>query len=782
MNLLIKIDQLNQMISEQFKKYLSGFFDGDGSITVEKLSEGKGFTLRIKLFQSNENVLLKIQEIYPFMHLRGGLRNNRAHQRCQYELRAAGKQIEPLINDLLNYSILKYEQLIEAKKFLEYINIPNTHIQKEETYNKLKELKKNSTIKPYERLCKEYISGLFDAEGSIGIYNKTLRIKLTQKSDIVILQKIADMYNNNNKLDNYAISFYGINSYDFLNDIKEYTIYKTPQILAAIQYIDTLNCELTDDILSTREKLKEIIINEKNIDKINNTDTIQNTNDQENDKEYLIECFNIFNKLSTNDLMYSCKLKEIQELKVSKKCENKIFNIDWANEWKHFNIEPELEFCETPNQLYLFNYLKKKTSSLPTTATIGRQIRILVKDKKTNNYIGLLCLSSDVYYLGERDKYLEEYIHSTDKTILLKKFMNISCCVPLQPFGYNTCGGKLLVSLVFSKEVFEYHLKKYNEPIYGFVTTSIHGKSIQYDRLKELKFIGFTKGFGSVQTPDELYDVCKQYNYKYKIITYNNNRIDRFNFLKNILRHLNLSQDILQHNNKRGIYFGFLFKTKFDDNYDITELQSISEKYTQWKYRWCNNRLNNLAIGEKFKTNNDLYTIEQLNSIQFTEFKLPERNNYFVPKEIPKKIPKEQLPKKEKDKLEINYDYLINKKLTDDMIIEIMKRKKDIITTQEVSDVIKQNYNIYINRNIISKLWNNQISLPDYLQNTQEYKDMLFNEKKRTKKLTKFTEDELDFIKNNSHLDLSNCANVFYSKFNKTITKEYISQLIKSKK
>lgn len=116
------------------------------------------------------------------------------------------------------------------------------------------------------------------------------------------------------------------------------------------------------------------------------------------------------------------------------------------------------------------------------------------------------------------------------------------------------------------------------------------------------------------------------------------------------------------------------------------------------------------------------------------------------------------------------------------MIIEIMKRKKDIITTQEVSDVIKQNYNIYINRNIISKLWNNQISLPDYLQNTQEYKDMFSNEKKRTKKLTKFTEDELDFIKNNSHLDLSNCANVFYSKFNKTITKEYISQLIKSKK
>lgn len=112
----------------------------------------------------------------------------------------------------------------------------------------------------------------------------------------------------------------------------------------------------------------------------------------------------------------------------------------------------------------------------------------------------------------------------------------------------------------------------------------------------------------------------------------------------------------------------------------------------------------------------------------------------------------------------------------------ISEQFKKYLSDLSVSDVIKQNYNIYINRNIISKLWNNQISLPDYLQNTQEYKDMLSNEKKRTKKLIKFTEDELDFIKNNSHLDLSNCANVFYSKFNKTITKEYISQLIKSKK
>ena len=755
-------------ITDNFKKYLSGFFDGDGSITVEKLSNG--YTLRIKFCQSNENILKKIQQHYPFMRLDGGQRNGRENNRCEFQLRASGKQIEPLVNDLLKYCILKYEQLLEASKFFEYINVVNTIDKKESIYNKLKQLKVNSSNKPYERICVEYIAGLFDAEGSVGIYNSTLRIKLTQKSDIVILEKIANMYNNKNKIDNYAISFYGVNSKKFLNDIKKYTIYKNSQIEAALNYIETIHSDLTNDIIELRKKLKDIITNEKTID-------IDLMNcDQEKDKDYLIKCFNLFKNLTTHDLMYTCKFNEIKKLKVSKQYENKIYNIDWKNEWMKFDIEPELEFCENPNQLSLYNYLKKKTSSLPTTATVGRQIRILVKDKNTNKYIGLLCLSSDVYSLGERDIYISRYnIDNLDKNELLKRYLNISCCVPLQPFGYNTCGGKLLVSLVFSKEVFEYHLKKYNQPIYGFVTTSIHGKSIQYDRLKELKFIGYTKGYGSVQIPDELYDVCKDYNNKYKVVIMDRNRIDRFNFLKNILKHLNLDQEILQHNNKRGIYFGFLFKSKLNNEYDKSELQSISEKYIQWKQRWCNNRLNNLSTNNNFKNDNCLYTIENLNTIQFTQFKLPniQESISISETEVPVKI----IEKKKKNVAVTDYAYLLSKKLSDKIIIEIMVRKKEIITTQEISDYVKEKYNVYINRNIISKLWNNQIDLPDSLKNTQEYKEMISNKKKRTKKLTKFTQEELNFVKNNVHLDLSNCVKEFYAKFNKTITKEYIAIL-----
>lgn len=221
------------------------------------------YTLRIKFFQSNKSWIQRIQRIYPFLK---DTHNSRRKDECriEYELRAAGKQIEPLVDDLLKYSILKYEQLTEAKKFFQFINIPDTSEQKELIYNKLKQLKKSSINKPYNRLSKEYIAGLFDAEGSIGIYTNSLRVKITQKSDTLILQKIAEMYSNTNKIDNYAISFYGINSLNLLNDILPHCIYKTPQIQAAINYIESLNLELTgktSDIFKSfsREQLLTII-------------------------------------------------------------------------------------------------------------------------------------------------------------------------------------------------------------------------------------------------------------------------------------------------------------------------------------------------------------------------------------------------------------------------------------------------------------------------------------------------------------------------------------------
>lgn len=863
------------VISENFKKYLSGFFDGDGSITVEKLNTS-GYTLRIKFCQSNEDWITKIQKYYPYMHYDGGAR--RDNNKCEYQLRAAGKQIEPLVDDLLKYSILKYEQLLEAKKFFELINVKGKNNEKEKIYNKLKELKKESKIKPYERLSKEYISGLFDAEGSIGIYSDSLRVKITQKSDVIILQKIADMYNNTNKIDNYAISFYGENCLQILNDIKIYCIYKIQQIDAAIGYIKTLNTELSNDIMIKREEYQQIILNEKHIDINLNNVLFKN---QESHKVYVVNALKNFEKLSYNEVLSYCKMKEIEETKVFSKFENKIYNI---NEWKHFNINPVLEFCETSNQLQIYQYYRKKVSSLPLTGVMGRAIRILVKDSITNNYIGIMCLSSDVYNLGERDIYIKNTcgINNLDRNTTLKNIMNLSCCVPLQPFGFNTTGGKLLASLAFSREIFDYYFSKYNDVLYGIITTSINGKSIQYDRLKCLKMIGYTKGYGSVNIPSELYSICQEYNNIWKVIP-KTNRVDRFTFLKNLLKHLELSQTMLHHNNKRGIYFGYLFSSKLNDNYKIEELKSVIDIYNDWKITWCNKRINNLIKRNDIKKTFDLYTIDSFkNCIKYEVPKIEEKvitdnlikeiltykSKPFSQNEVCKILNKKYniellksdisriytgniLPKiqddeytslinikSSKNKLSDEQIYFIldyhknnfkdsysiitdkfNKKfnssitkgtisdvicnkinavikrketakieknnlklLNHEQIIHIIKMKHQDKTTQETSDYIKKNFNIYINRNLISKLWlGENVNLEEDILNSQEYKDMLKNTKKRTSSSKKFNKEEIDWIlKFNLDKSLSDRVILFHNKFNKTITKAYVSKLIKN--
>ena len=239
---------MQKEIPETFKKYLAGFFDGDGSIGIEK-QQKNGYCLRIKFSQSNINLLEEFQKYYPYLKIyTGRARNN--NQRPQYELRAAGIQIQPLINDLLKYSILKYEQLLEAQKMFQFINIKNTTQQKQEIYENLKKLKKESKNKPYERLNVYYIAGLFDAEGCI-TGNHSLTVKITQKSDIQILHKIADFYKYTNyKIDNYAISFKKNIRLEFLNSIKDIVIYKKDQIINALNIIYKIN------VLKNKQDLK----------------------------------------------------------------------------------------------------------------------------------------------------------------------------------------------------------------------------------------------------------------------------------------------------------------------------------------------------------------------------------------------------------------------------------------------------------------------------------------------------------------------------------------------
>ncbi len=219
-------------------------------------------------------------------------------------------------------------------------------------------------------------------------------------------------------------------------------------------------------------------------------------------------------------------------------------------------IKIKLEFVENKKQLDIWNYYRKSISSLKKTknsSLIGRQIYILVKDEITDKYLGILSLSSDYYSLDDRDRYIGWTIAEKNKK--LKYIMNMSTCVPIQPFGFNFTGGKLLAMLAFSKEVNDYYYKKYNEPLLGITTTSLYGKSVQYDKLKELKFVGYTKGNSVKDIPSEVTKICNdylkfEYGYNYKLSK-------KFIILQKTFDNLGISKEDILTSNPKGIYFGF---------------------------------------------------------------------------------------------------------------------------------------------------------------------------------------------------------------------------------
>ena len=118
------------------------------------------------------------------------------------------------------------------------------------------------------------------------------------------------------------------------------------------------------------------------------------------------------------------------------------------------------------------------------------------------------------------------------------------------------------------------------------------------------------------------------------------------------------------------------------------------------------------------------------------------------------------------------------KLLSNEQLMEIITKKQEQQTTEDISKWIKETYDLTIPRFVISQIWNGETELPEDITKTEEYKSMMSNTKKRTVKATKFTKEEIEWVKENkADRSLGECAKQFEAKFNKTITKTYVSKI-----
>jgi len=294
-------------------------------------------------------------------------------------------------------------------------------------------------------------------------------------------------------------------------------------------------------------------------------------------------------------------------------------NLANGHEALHSAIDPVIEVCETEKQHALFRIFRYYWSS-PYSEYVGRRIKLIIRDRALPNkpVIGIAALGSPIIHIPARDEFIGWDVSTRTKNLIYAMDAYIIGALP--PYNY-LLGGKLISYILASKEVREIYRNKYKDKItliskrkanqlVGIFTTSLYGKSSQYNRLKyndELLYkpIGKTKGFGTLHLSEETIEKMQEY-LKSKKVFVTNKFGDGPSWTMRVIHRagemLGFDPDLLlKHSFKRNIYFIPLAKNwkEFlnDENkrplyYNYTKKELVNF----WRERWLENRKRNIDI------------------------------------------------------------------------------------------------------------------------------------------------------------------------------------------
>jgi len=285
-------------------------------------------------------------------------------------------------------------------------------------------------------------------------------------------------------------------------------------------------------------------------------------------------------------------------------------------------IIPKIEVCESPKQHKLFRMYRYYWSS-PYSEYVGRRIKLIIRDYGLPNkpVIGIAALGSPIIHIPERDEWIGWDKETRTKN--LNYTMDAYVIGALPPYNY-LLGGKLISYILASKEVRQIYEEKYKNKItliskkkqnklVGIFTTSLYGKSSQYNRIKynnHLLYqpIGQTKGFGTLHLSNETIQTMAQL-LREKNILVGYKFGDGPSWSMRVIRTAGDilgfdSNFLLRHSFKRNIYYIPLAKnsieflngkTKKIEYYNYT----LNELVYFWKKRWYQNRVKNNEVISK---------------------------------------------------------------------------------------------------------------------------------------------------------------------------------------
>jgi len=212
-------------------------------------------------------------------------------------------------------------------------------------------------------------------------------------------------------------------------------------------------------------------------------------------KEQALYCANIFKNYFSDfkridEYMREQKLDSIQSIPTS--LPGMSLDEDLFSNFLMSPKEMNLKVFELDNSVW-DTYINLISSHSNMVSIPGKQLKLAVKEMKTNKWVGFIRLGSPVINMKPRNEMLGNIPNLTtfNKTSIMGFVI-----VPAQPFGYNYLGGKLLAAICCTHYVRELLNQKYNMNLALFETTSLYGNtksSSQYDGMKPyLRYKGLT--------------------------------------------------------------------------------------------------------------------------------------------------------------------------------------------------------------------------------------------------------------------------------------------------
>lgn len=279
-----------------------------------------------------------------------------------------------------------------------------------------------------------------------------------------------------------------------------------------------------------------------------------------------------------------------------------------------------------------WNALRTFSSTMKNNSNIGRNLFYMVKDRITNKYLGVICISSDFLDLTPRDSVIGWSRNVKTQQGMINYTAIGSTIVPIQPLGFNYMGGKLLALLCLSDTVQRDWKERYGDVLAAVTTTSLYGNAkaggmSQYDGLEHWQKMGFSAGSVAFEprraTSNMVFNWIKE-NYPRKYFEWweaknmqglplkrdHKNRSLNFAYSK-----LGIPKNITKTAHQRGIYFCPLY----DNSYEFLRKEigadqlvksfDTSEKTLSdiWKQKYAKGRISMLKKKNNVSTTTLFY-------------------------------------------------------------------------------------------------------------------------------------------------------------------------------